>query len=92
MLPISSLGIGIFVREGDVAEAVNIIRDTEANMSQLSNGDFKDANLEDIEYEREVRAKEQMISQARPGKSIVLVIVFIVLIYVILYTIHLKLN
>ena len=83
---ITSLASRIMVQKRHLARAKNIIYDIEEEMNnQNTDFDFKEADHEDIAYEKEVYQDEIRIKNAKPKFLIlILIIAFLVFFYLIL--------
>ncbi|MDX1408922.1 MAG: DUF2007 domain-containing protein, partial [Saprospiraceae bacterium] len=84
MLPFIPGGFVMHVDETDLEEAQQILREMDDNLKVQSNLDYRNADLEDIEYEKAVYLSEQKMER-REGKYMAFFIIVLVVILSALY-------
>lgn len=84
ILPFIPGGFVMHVAESDLPEARAILEEMDGNLKIQSNLDYRDASLEDIEYEKTVYQNEQKIDRWE-GKYIAFAIIILAIILYVVY-------
>ena len=84
MLPFIPGGFVMHVAETNYEDALEIIEKMDDNLKVQSNLDYRNADIEDIEYEHSVYRREQKMER-REGKYIAIFIIVLALILSALY-------
>lgn len=81
LVPFAEGGISLHVIEDDIPRAMEIIQEVEKRAREKVDEDFKDAELDDIQYEKEVNDYEEKLKHnPRNFINILFIILFIILI------------
>jgi hypothetical protein len=81
LVPFGEGGISLHVNDNDVLRAIEIITEVEKRSLEKIDKDFKDADLDDILYEKEVNDYEENLKQSPRNYLIfLLIIIFLILI------------
>ena len=84
MLPFIPGGFVMHVAESDLEEARHILKELDDNLKVQSNLDYRNADLEDIEYEKSVYLHEQKMER-REGKYFAILIIILAVVLSALY-------
>lgn len=77
MLPIQNSGYIVRVRERDLIAAQEIIADFEGKINTRVEEDFRDADKDDIEYQKELIENEEIVGKANSTQLLYLLFVVI---------------
>jgi len=77
LVPFSEGSFTLHINQTDQAAAIALLADFE-NSTAIEDEDFRDANKEDIEYEKEVREQEELVEKASPKMAIKLLIALLI--------------
>lgn len=83
LMPFGEGGISLHVEDKDVETAMEIILEMDENALQKVDEDFKEADLADIIYEKEVQEYEQSL-KANPSKFINLLFIILLIIIILM--------
>lgn len=88
LIPFGEGGFILHVRESDLKLAREIMKEIDKKLEQYPAGDFTDADLEDIHYEKQVWEYDQRLKNSTPRSGILILI--ITLSILIIYTLLIK--
>lgn len=77
--PIATLDMTLEVRQNDVERSIALLAEIEkSHIEQNTTVDFKEADLDDIEFEKNIHAREREIIESKPPILIFLLILIFI--------------
>ena len=86
LIPFNEGGVILHVNETDLEEVHKIIRNIESELSNPVDDDFRDADMEEIMYQKNLYEKDKRIREASPKTLIIaLAIIAIIILFFALF-------
>lgn len=88
LIPFGDGGFTLHVRQSDLEEVNSIIQEVDTDLSYTSDQDFRDADHDDIQYEKEVWEYENKLKRSSLSKSIFYIILLILFMVALSYFLY----
>lgn len=70
LIPNVTGGVGLYVEEDQAEEAAKLLKEFEDEMKHNTQGDYREADMEDIMYEKSVYEKEEKLKNTKFSSAI----------------------